>query len=305
MAVSVFTLIALIISIIVVLVTPFSVIFLGRKLNDKRVSGFLSGFFGFFIAFAFLTLFWSLFGMENAIARYLGTDETVRMIRQTILYAVYAVVETVLFYFICRRYCKKGETTPLKALRFAGGYALPEALYVLLYLVLPLIVILSNGTVEFNLGETISLGSVEAAGVFEYLFKAVWRLFSFIVYAASLFLVYTGRRYDAKWFYFLAPILNLGLDLPYTYTAINSRKMTADTVVVINILWKSERFALILMTLTVIITLIICKIVYNNYYRPEEKRAAIKEKKAVKRQKRLEKKEARKNKKSDGGEREI
>lgn len=292
MAVSVFTLITLIFSTLVVMLSPFIPLFMGKKQGDKKLSGFLPGILGFIVVFVALTLVWSIFGIDNGITTFLGTDDTVEMIRQTIMYVFYAVIETIAFIIVCKRYCKKGETTPYKALRFAGGYALPEVLYVLLYLLLPLLVIITNGALEFNIGEAITLGSISEAGASEYLFKAWWRVLSLIIYSSSLYLIFTAVRFDAKWFYFVVPVLNLGLDLPYTYTAINSRKWTADTVKVINVFWKSERLAVILMTLTAIIALIICRTVYKNYYMPDEKRSELKAKKEAKKQKRAEKKAA-------------
>lgn len=300
MAVSVFTLIALILSIVIVLGSPFVTLFIGKKSNDKKLNGFLPGILWFIIVFAVVTLLWSLLGMDNLITKFLGTDDTVDMIRQTIMYVFYAVIETGVFILISRRFCKKGEDNPYRALRFAGGYALPEAIYVLvLYLILPLILILTDGAMEFDMVETISLGKISSAGAFEYLFKALWRVLSLIVYAASMYLIFTGTRYDAKWFYVIVPLLNLGLDLPYTYTAINSRKWTAETVTVVNVYWKSERLAIILMSLTVIISLIICRVVYKNYYMPEDKKAALKAKKEAKKAARYEKKAARLEKKQN------
>ena len=298
MTVSAFTLLALICSVLIVLVLPFFTLFIGKRNGDKKLSGFLSGVLWFVIIYVALTLIWSLLGMDEGITKFLGTDDTVDMIRQTIMYVFYAVIETVAFIFICRRFNKKGETTPYKALRFAGGYALPETIVILLYLVLPLIVILSNGAVEFNIGETVSLSSISDASATDYLFKAFWRALNLIVYAATMYMIYTGVRYDAKWYFFIAPVLNLGLDLPYTYTAINSRKWTADTVKVINVYWKSERLACILMSLVAIIALIVCRIIYKNYYMPDEKKAALKLKKEAKKQKRADKKLARYEKKA-------
>lgn len=290
MAVSVFTLIALIFSIIIVAGAPFITLFIGKKRGDKKLSGFIPGILCFCAVFVIIVVLWSLLGMDNAIEKFLGSDDTVETIRQTILYVFYAIVETFAFIFICRHFCKKGENTPYRALRFAGGYAIPEAIYVLLYLVLPLIIIITNGGIEFNIGEKISLGSISEAGASEYLFKALWRSLSLVVYAASMYLIFTGVRYDAKWFFFISPILNLGLDLPYTYTAINSRKWTSNQVTVVNVYWKTTRLATILMSLTVIIALIICRAVYKNYYMPEEKKQALKEKKLAKKQKKAEKK---------------
>lgn len=299
MAVSVFTLITLIFSTLVVMVSPFLTLFMGKKQGDKKLSGFLPGILGFIVVFVVLTLLWSILDMDNGIATFLGTDDTVEMIRQTIMYVFYAVIETIAFIFICKRFCKKGETTPYKALRFAGGYALPETVYVLLYLLLPLLVIITNGGLEFNIGEAITLGSISEAGASEYFFKAWWRVLSLIIYSSSMYLIFTAVRFDAKWFYFIVPVLNLGIDLPYTYTAINSRKWTADTVTVINVYWKSERLAVILMTITSIIALIICRAVYKNYYMPEEKRVALKAKKEAKKQRRVEKKAAKLEKKQN------
>ena len=292
MAVSALTLIALICSIVLVAGAPFITLFLGKKQGDKKINGFFPGILWFVIIFVVLTLVWSLLGMDTVITKLLGTDGTVEMIRQTIMYVFYAVIETAAFIFVCYRFCKKGEVTPYRALRFAGGYAIPEAIVALLYLVLPLIVILTNGRAEFNIGEVITLNSIDDAGATAYLFKAFWRSLSLIIYMASLYLVFTGVRYDAKWFYFIAPILNLGIDLPYTYTAINSRKWTAETVSVVNIYWKSERLACILMTFTVIIALIICRVVYKNYYMPEDKKLAKMAKKELRRVRRAEKKAA-------------
>lgn len=292
MAVSTFTLVALIFSILLVAGAPFITLFIGKKQGDKKINGFLPGILWFIIVFAVLTLVWSLLGMDTAITKFLGTDGTVEMIRQTIMYVFYAIIETLVFIFVCRRFCKKGEVTPYRALRFAGGYAIPEAVVALLYLVLPLIVILTKGGAEFNIGEAITLGSIDDAGATAYLFKAFWRSVSLIIYMASLYLIFTGVRYDAKWFYFIAPILNLGLDLPYTYTAINSRKWTAETVSVVNVYWKSERLACIIMSLTVIIALIICRVVYKNYYMPEDKKLAKMAKKELRRVRRAERKAA-------------
>lgn len=299
MAVSAITLIALIFSVLVVIAAPCIPLFLGKRKGDKKLTGFLSGILWFIIVFVVLTLLWSLLDMDNAITKFLGSDDTVSMIRQTIMYVFYAVIETAAFIFVCRRFVKKGEETPYKALRFAGGYAVPETIYILVYLVLPLIVILTNGKSEFHFIESFTLSTISSAGASAYLFKAFWRVLNLIIYSVSMYLVFTGVRYDAKWFYFIAPILNLGLDLPYTYTAINSRKWTADKVTVVNVYWKSDRLACILMTLTVIIALIICRVVYKNYYMPEEKKAAIKAKKEAKRDKRAEKKAERKAAKSE------
>ena len=297
MTVSVFTLIALIFSVLVVALTPFAALFMGKKKGDKKYNGFLQGILWFVIVFVVLTVVWSLFGMDDGITKFLGTDDTVQMIRQTIMYVLYAVLETLAFIFVCRRFCKKGEDNPYRSLRFAGGYAIPEAVYALLYLVLPLIIILSDGALEFNIGETISSGSISQAGASEYLFKALWRVLSLVVYSASMYLIFTGTRYDAKWFYFIVPFLNLGLDLPYTYTAINSRKWTADTVTVVNVYWKNERLSVILMSLTSITALIICRVVYKNYYMSDEKKAEIKIRKETRSQKRFEKKTAKLEKK--------
>lgn len=302
MAVSVFTFITLIFSTLLVMVLPFLTLFMGKKQGDKKISGFLPGILGFIVVFAALTVLWSLLGIDNGITTFLGTDDTVGMIRQTIMYVFYAVIETFAFILICKRYCKKGETTPYKALRFAGGYALPETVYVLLYLLLPLLVIITNGGLEFNIGEVITLGSISEAGASEYLFKAWWRVLSLVIYSSSMYLIFTATRFDAKWFYLIVPVLNLGLDLPYTYTAINSRKWTADTVTVINVYWKSERLAVILMTLTASIALIICRTVYKNYYMPDEKKAELKAKKEAKKQKRAEKKAAKLEKKQNKAE---
>ena len=280
MVVSTSKIIIMIISAVVVFLLPFTTLLFGFKQKGKRVSDFCKGMLAFLVALIVFSLIWNLFNMNGIIKSLLGDDFTVKKIRATIYYMVYTAVECLIFYWIINRMYKKYKVDkPYRAIRIAGGYLFIESLiFVLPYIILPLIVILTNGKTEISFIEEFTLNNVKNVAVFDLLFKVFTRVAQLVAYVTAIFAMFTARANDAKWLYAVSPLVMLGMDLPYQFAATNSRKLSDSSVVEIDIFWKNEWTVVIISSIIILIALIICKVIYNNYYRTAERKAAIKAK---------------------------
>ncbi len=274
MIVSIWTFIVMILSALICLVAPFTSCFFGKDREKKKALIFVWGILFFIAALILKTLLWSTLGMDSVIEHLLGKDVSVKTIA-AVIKEVYAVaVETAVIYLGCRLFIKK-DSNPVRALRFAGGYAFADSLVVTVMLVLSVAgVLLSLGGADYRFeiakGVTVSADTIGKSELWQYLFKMFVRVLNLCIYSVSAFLIYTARQFEAKWLYFVAGVTHLFLDLPYDMCSL-------ETVWY----WRSTVFTSIVMFLETALTVVIAIFTYRAYYRKRKSRRERKAERAA------------------------
>jgi len=263
MTVSTLTFVVMVISAILVVLLPFSVFLVGIRKSKSKLSGFFGGILCFIIALLVRALIWTILNIDNIITLLLGTDVTVNTIRETIMDLFQVGVESTVFYLFCRWFTKK-ENSPFKAIRASGGFVLADTLYNIILIVIAVVVMIGAACgkeYSVNIFSTmpISADSLKFAGVGEYLFKVLVSCSSLCVIGTNLFLMYTGIKYDAKWLLFIGPLLQLGIELPYSMSSLRTVW-----------LWGALWITAIAIGVVTIISVVVSLVVYKNYYKNDE-----------------------------------